>query len=196
MFQDVIIVIYTYPLICTTPRYKGAENNTESPPTSLFTMFSDSAEYIERTKQPFVPPNLDYAVLRKALPDNVWKRSTTKSLIAFGRLIVISALLHRLGLWLVHGATLPSEFPYASHPIGHMAAKVAGWAFYLWWQPLAWAGFWALGKQYRGLRAATHLTMLPTCRTRCALFPLMVHSPRLILYDCRLTTEMCHKYTG
>lgn len=108
-------------------------------------VFSDSPEYVERTKKPFVPPDLDYAALRKALPDDVWKRSTLKSLIVFGRLIVISSLLHWFGLWLVRGAVLPAGFPYAAHPITPTAVKIAGWAFYLWWQPIAWSGFWALG---------------------------------------------------
>ncbi|KAI0088627.1 delta-12 fatty acid desaturase protein [Irpex rosettiformis] len=108
-------------------------------------VFSDSPEYVERTKKPFVPPELDYVALRKALPEDIWRRSTTKSLIVFGRLIVISSLLHWFGLWLVRGAVLPAGFPYATHPFTPTAVKIAGWAFYLWWQPIAWAGFWALG---------------------------------------------------
>lgn len=108
-------------------------------------MLSDSPEYQERIKKPFVPPQLDYVVLRKALPDDVWKRSTFKSLVAFGRLVVISALLHALGLWLVRGAKISDDFPYASEQFTRTALKAVGWAFFLWWQPITWAGFWALG---------------------------------------------------
>ena len=70
------------------------------------------------------------------------------TLIVFGRLIVISLLLHWSGLWLVRGAVLLAGFPYASYPLTPTAIKVVGWAFYLWWQPIAWAGFWALGKLF------------------------------------------------
>ena len=111
-----------------------------------FIMLSDSPEYVHRTKTAFVPPELDYAVLRKALPDEVWKRSTSKALIAFTRLVIISAALHAFGVWLVRGAPIPEDFPYAPEEFSHTALKVAGWAFYLWWQPITWAGFWALGK--------------------------------------------------
>ena len=109
-------------------------------------MLSDSPEYRERLKRPFVPPKLDYVALRKALPDDVWKRSTFKSLLAVGRLIVISSLLHALGLWLVRGAQVPHDLPYASEAMARTAMKVVGWVFFLWWQPITWAGFWALGK--------------------------------------------------
>lgn len=108
-------------------------------------MFSDSPEYKERIHKPFVPPQLDYAALRKALPAHLWQRNTFKSLVALTRLIVASTLLHMLGLWLVRGANVPSDFPYAPQQLNRTALKVAGWAFYLWWQPITWTGLWSLG---------------------------------------------------
>ena len=108
-------------------------------------VFRDSDEYTRRKNTPFVPPNLDYVALRKALPRDVWQRSTRKSLLAMSRLIFTSLMLHALGVWLWRGAQLSFITAHIPPSIQSLV-NVTGWTFYLWWQPIIWAGFWSLGK--------------------------------------------------
>lgn len=112
---------------------------------SLLCKLEDSPEYKERLQTPFVPPDLDLNTLRKALPNELWKRDTARGLLYLTRLIIVSLALLAVGIWLERGAVLPEG--YTVSPRAHTAIRVAGWSFYMWWQSLAWAGFWSLGHE-------------------------------------------------
>lgn len=97
---------------------------------------SDSPEYTERKKTPFVAPNITVAELHAAVPPELFRKSTF------------------WGLFYVSRAVLSAYVLYLATPYISLAAPYVGttgvwslWASYWWTQGLVLGGWWCLAHE-------------------------------------------------
>lgn len=105
------------------------------------TLTTDGPEYVARTQHPFVPPDVDLHALRKAVPNDAFRRSTWRALVHLAPILATTALLFVLG-WHIDGAVaalaLPANLKWVM--------KWTLWTVYWNVQAIAWAGFFTIGK--------------------------------------------------
>ncbi|KAF8901965.1 delta-12 fatty acid desaturase protein [Mucidula mucida] len=97
---------------------------------------SDSPEYLERKRTPFVVPNITIAEIRRAVPPELFKKSTFWGLYYVARALISAYVVYKLTLF------IPLAAPY----VGSVGVWVL-WATYWWTQGLVLAGWWCLSHE-------------------------------------------------
>ncbi|KAF9021611.1 hypothetical protein BDZ89DRAFT_1042660 [Hymenopellis radicata] len=97
---------------------------------------SDSSEYLERKRTPFVVPNITIAEIRAAVPPELFKKSTFWGLFYVTRAVLSAYVVYKLTPF------IPLAAPYVG------TVGVWGlWATYWWTQGLVLGGWWCLAHE-------------------------------------------------
>ncbi|KAA1474447.1 hypothetical protein DENSPDRAFT_781704 [Dentipellis sp. KUC8613] len=112
----------------------------------MFSCFHDSAEYLERKRTDFLPPQITLADLHAVVPRELYKKSTLKGIFFVARDIGVSIVLYSAAR---HIDTL-LQLLSRSLRLNQAALQIVGyalWTAYWWFQGLALAGWWCLGHE-------------------------------------------------
>ncbi|KAK7685070.1 hypothetical protein QCA50_011907 [Cerrena zonata] len=101
----------------------------------------DGPEYIARTQQDFVLPDLDVNLLRAAVPKEAFEKSTFKALRAIIHIPVLSVLL----VILIH--RFDHKFGHNAFDTSSTIIAWSGWVLYWIAQSILWAGVWTIGHE-------------------------------------------------
>lgn len=105
------------------------------------TLTTDGPEYVARTQTAFTPPDVDLQALRKAVPNDAFRRSTWRALVHLAPILTTTALFFVLG-WHIDGVVAALDLPTNLKWV----LKWTLWTVYWNVQAIAWAGFFTIGK--------------------------------------------------
>ncbi|EIW53388.1 fatty acid conjugase [Trametes versicolor FP-101664 SS1] len=105
-------------------------------------MLADGAEYTARMHTAFTPPDIDLLVLRRAIPNEAFRRSTSRALVGIAPVFLAS------GLFILLGWNIDTQVSRLALPgIWRDLLKWLLWLVYWNGQGIAWAGLWSVGHE-------------------------------------------------
>ncbi|PFH53489.1 hypothetical protein AMATHDRAFT_54590 [Amanita thiersii Skay4041] len=151
-----------------------------------YQIFQDGPEYeARRKKTTFDPPNVTIKEVHDAVPNQLFERSTGKSLYYIARHIAVTYGLYYCGQQLD-----ALSFGKVGAPLLHRFIRLLLWLFYWGWQGMSFAGIWALGHE------AGHDALSPSALVNSVL-GIVLHSFVLTPYFAwRATHRAHHKATN
>ncbi|PCH37562.1 hypothetical protein WOLCODRAFT_84085, partial [Wolfiporia cocos MD-104 SS10] len=156
-------------------------------------LFKDSPEYEARKKAAFAPPTITIKDVHAAVPKHLFQRSTAKCLFYTGRHLAISVALYVFATKIDRSVlAVAREYSLSANAVA--TAKYALWAFYWFWQSVAFTGTWTLGAP-RTARCG-HDALAPTALLN-AVLGMVLHTFMLTpYYAWRATHRTHHKGTN
>ncbi|KAF5335826.1 hypothetical protein D9611_009655 [Ephemerocybe angulata] len=106
--------------------------------------FSDSPEYIRRTKKPFRPPQASLAEVRAVVPKHLFEKNTLRGMLYVVRDVTCVLVFYELG-WRID--PFAQACGQSLSPVVASIVRCALWATYWLFQSLAFSGWWCLAHE-------------------------------------------------
>jgi omega-6 fatty acid desaturase (delta-12 desaturase) len=101
-----------------------------------YQIFQDGPEFeARRNRKVFTPPNISLKLVREAVPQHLFLKSTPKSVFYISRHLLVTLAFFLFANWL-------------DQSIGNLLFKIPLWILYSGWQGMAFAGIWCLGMPF------------------------------------------------
>ncbi|KAF9003035.1 delta-12 fatty acid desaturase [Cyathus striatus] len=112
----------------------------------MLSLFSDSPEYVQRTKTPFKPTNVTISEVHSVIPKDLYRKSTIKGLGYTARDISFAFAVYKLGRCIdPFNHTLTDVYGFSSGTT--TVVKWLLWGLYWYWQGVILAGWWCIAHE-------------------------------------------------